>query len=82
MNKTDCASEECHAISQAAAETAAGIVVERHNLAAYEGEPALEALCWAMGEGIDYGQAMREFGHALLEEQKDPGTERLDAGAN
>lgn len=57
---------EENAISQAAAETAAGVVVKRHKLASYEGEPAMDALCWSMGEGIDYGQALREFGQALL----------------
>lgn len=75
ISQTTPAPWEAQAVSQAAAETAAGVVVERHDLAEYEGEPPLEALCWAMGERIDYGQALREFGYALLETQRDPVTE-------
>lgn len=75
MTKRAPAPWEAQAVSQAAAETAAGVVVERHDLSEYEGEAPLEALSWAMGERIDYGQALREFGYALIQTQNDPATE-------
>ncbi|QTF81530.1 hypothetical protein SEA_PULCHRA_14 [Microbacterium phage Pulchra] len=49
-----------------AADLAALTVLQRHGLEVEPGERPLSALGWAMGDGIPYEQALREYGDALV----------------
>ncbi|QBI98096.1 hypothetical protein SEA_FIREMAN_12 [Microbacterium phage Fireman] len=48
------------------ADLAALTVLQRHGLEVVPGERPLSALGWAMGDGIPYEQALREYGEALV----------------